>query len=123
MKELEEYPATVDVTKEEKHKYAKKKWRSFDTIDKLHNIIKYIRDSPQRREVYSIIRDELQKNAEKRLKVSVMNNNIRWRSVMDMIEYALENRIHLNMYCRDIKELDTNRLIEEDWIELKMIHI
>jgi len=25
---------------------------------------------------------------------------------MDMVEYALENQIHLEMYCRDIDELE-----------------
>ena len=47
MKELEEYPVMIDVTEEEKCEYAKKKWRSFDVVDKLHNVIKYSHDSPQ----------------------------------------------------------------------------
>src|SRR5438046_3371464 len=40
VKELEEYPATVGITEEEKHEYARKKWRAFGAIGKLHNIIK-----------------------------------------------------------------------------------
>ena len=47
VKELEEYPVMVGVTEEEKCEYAKKKWRSFDVVDKLHNVIKYSHDSPQ----------------------------------------------------------------------------
>ena len=48
VKELEEYPATAGVTEEEKREYAKKKWRSFGAIGKLHNVVKYIHGSPQR---------------------------------------------------------------------------
>ena len=47
-KELEEYPATVGVTDEEKREYARKKRRSFGAVGKLHNVVKYIRGSPQR---------------------------------------------------------------------------
>ena len=48
MKELEEYPVTVRITEEEKREYARKKWRAFGVIGKLHNIIKYTHGSPQR---------------------------------------------------------------------------
>ena len=47
VKELKEYPATAGVTEEEKREYVKKKWRSFGAIGKLHNVVKYIRGSPQ----------------------------------------------------------------------------
>ena len=47
VKELEEYPVTVGITEEEKHEYARKKWRAFGAIGKLHNIIKYAHCSPQ----------------------------------------------------------------------------
>ena len=91
VKELEEYPATTGMAEEEKLEYAKKNWRSFGAVGKLHNVVKYIRGSPQRREGYSIIRHELQKEAQKKLKVPVMDNDTRWGSVMDMVHYALEN--------------------------------
>ena len=47
VKELEEYPVMVGVTEEEKCEYAKKKWRSFGMVGKLHNVIKYSHGSPQ----------------------------------------------------------------------------
>jgi len=40
---------------------------------------------------------------------------------MNMVEYELENRVHIDMYCRDIKELDADRLTEENWTELKAV--
>lgn len=91
MKELEEYPVIAYVTEEEKHKYMKKKWRAFEAIGKLHNEINYIQRSPQHHETYSIIRDKLQKEAYKKLKVPTMDDNTYWRSIMDMVDYTLEN--------------------------------
>ena len=121
VKELEEYPATVGVTEEEKREYAKKKWRAFGAVEKLHNVVKYIRESPQHREAYSIVRDELRKDAEKKFRVPVMDNDTRWGSVMDMVEYALENRVHLDKYCRGIKELEEDQLTEQDWLDLDAV--
>ena len=40
---------------------------------------------------------------------------------MDMVEYALENRVHLDMYCRGIKELEEDRLTEQDWLDLDAV--
>ena len=40
----------------------------------------------------------------------------------DMVEYALENQVHLDMYCRSIKELEEDRLTEQDWIDLDAVH-
>ena len=122
VKELDEYPATAGVTEEEKREYAKKKWRAFGAVGKVHNNIKYIRGSPQRREAYSIVGQELKKAAQKKLKVPVMDNDTRWGSVMDMVEYALENRVHLDMYCRGVKELVQDQLTEQDWVELEAVH-
>ena len=90
-------------------------------MGKLHNVVKYIRGSPQRREAYSIVRDELQKDAEKKFRVPVMDNDTRWGSVMDMVEYALENQVHLDMYCHGIKELKEDQLTEQDWLDLDAV--
>ena len=46
VKEFEEYPATTGITEEKKREYMKKKWRSFGTVGKLYNVVKYIRGSP-----------------------------------------------------------------------------
>ena len=42
-----------------------------------------------------------------------MDNDTRWGSVMDIVEYALENRVHLEMYCRDVDELEEDHLTEQ----------
>lgn len=65
------YPATAGVTEKEEHEYARKKWRSFDAVSKLHNVVKFIHGSPQRREAYTIINQQLEKAAQNKLKTSV----------------------------------------------------
>ena len=60
--------------------------------------------------MYSIVRDKLEKNAQKKLKVPVMDNDTRWGSIMDMIEYALENQVHLDMYCHNENDLELDQL-------------
>ena len=50
-----------------------------------------------------------------------MDNDTRWGSIMDMVEYALENRVHLDMYCQSVKELAEDRLTEQDWLDLKAV--
>lgn len=93
-KELEDYPATAGVTDEEKREYARKKWRSFGAVGKLHNVIKFIRGSPQGREAYAIINQQPKKAAQNKLKV-IMDIDTRWGSVMDRVENGLENRVHI----------------------------
>ena len=122
IKELKEYPATAGVTEEEKSEYAKKKWRSFGAVGKLHNVVKFIRGSPQWWEAYCIVSQELEKEAKKKLKVPVMDNDMCWGSVMDMVEYALENRLHLDLYCHGVQDLKQDQLTEQDWVDLEAVH-
>ena len=121
VKELEKFPAMANVTEAEKREYAKKKWRSFGAVGRLHNVTKYIHGSPQRREGYSLISHELKNNAQKKLRVPIMDNDTRWGSVMDMVEYGLENRVHIDIYCRDIEDLEDDRLTLQDWEDLKAV--
>jgi hypothetical protein len=51
-----------------------------------------------------------------------MDNDTRWGSVMDMIEYALENQVDLDMYCHNEKDLEVDQLTEQDWVDLKTVH-
>jgi hypothetical protein len=56
------------------------------------------------------------------MRVPVMHNDTRWGSVMDMVEYALENREHLEVYCRGNEELEEDELTEQDWDDLNAVH-
>ena len=69
-----------------------------------------------------MISQELENNAWKKLRVPVMDNDMRWGSVMDMVKYALENCVHLEVYCQGNEELEEDELTEQDWDDLNMVH-
>ena len=69
-----------------------------------------------------MISQELENNAWKKLRVPVMDNDMRWGSVMDMVEYTLENRVHLEVYCQGNEELEEDELTEQDWDDLNVVH-
>jgi len=60
-------------------------------IGGLQSKSRKIQRSIRLRTLYPIVRDELENEAQKKLKVPVMDNDTRQGSVMDMIEYPLEN--------------------------------
>jgi len=119
VKELETYEATADVSDEEKAEWMKVKWRAFGTIGKLHNIVKYIRISPKRQAGFKTPLQDLEKRS---VKVPVMDNDTRWGSMATMVEYGLENRDGIDMYCCEQAALDADTLSEEDWVELQTVH-
>ena len=69
-----------------------------------------------------MISQELENNAQKKLRVPVMDNDMRWGSVMDMVEYILENCVHLEVYYRGNEELEEDELTEQDWDDLNVVH-
>jgi len=117
-KELETYEETADVSEEEKEEWIKVKWRAFGAIGKLHNIIKYIRISPKRRAGFKTLLQDLEKRS---VKVPVMDNDTRWGSVATMVEYGLENRDGIDMYCCEQTALAADTLSDEDWTELQTV--
>jgi len=118
-KELETYEATADVSQEEKEEWIKVKWRAFGAIGKLHNIVKYIRVSPKRRTGFKTLLQDFEKRS---VKVPVMDNDTRWSSVATMVEYGLENRDGIDMYCCEQTALEADTLSDEDWNELQTVH-
>ena len=97
-------------------------WSRASMIGGLQSKSRKIQRSIRLRTLYPIVRDELENEAQKKLKVPVMDNDTRQGSVMDMIEYPLENWVHLDMYCRNENDLQLDQLIEQDWIDLKTVH-
>ena len=55
------------------------------------------------------------------MKVRVMDNDIRWRSVATIVEYGLGNHDGIDMYCCEPPTLEADTLLEEDWEELHMV--
>jgi len=108
-----------DLSPEKKAEIMKIKWRAFGGLGKCHNVIKYIRHSPQRRQVFLELRlEELEAEV---ARIPVMDNDTRWGSVMEMIEKALKQRFRIDAYCRFVPELAEDQLTERDWNDLQMV--
>ena len=56
------------------------------------------------------------------VKIPVMDNDTRWGSVASMVEYGLENRDGIDMYCCEQVALEVDTMSEEDWDELQTVH-
>lgn len=112
--ELEAYEATANVTDLEKSEWMKIKWMAFGAIGKLHNIVKYIRISPKRRAGFKTVLQDLEKRS---IKVPIMDNDTQWGSVATMVEYGLDNREAIDMYCKEQSPLAEYALSKEDWLE------
>jgi hypothetical protein len=80
--------------------------------------VKYIRVSPKRCAGFKTLLQDLEK---KSVRVPVMDNDTRWGSVATMVEYGLENKDAIAMYCREQTALGEDTLSDEDWIELQTV--
>src|SRR5579859_5363864 len=65
-------------------------WRKVGPIGKLHNLVRYIRASPQRREKF--LQPQLETLQAIEAFMVRQNNDTRWNSTHDMIKRALELR-------------------------------
>ena len=106
-----------EMTPEAKAELMKTQWRAFGALGKLHNVVKFIRHSPQR---HNVFKDLQLDNLEKAL-VPTMDNDTRWSSVMAMIESALPQRAQIDVYCRYTNKLEDDMLTDRDWEELKEV--
>jgi len=115
-------------------------WRRKGSIGKLHNIVKYIRSSPQRAEAFRKHANDFEATDFHRLSSDVpstaslnliANNKTRWNSTYLMIDRAIRKRNELNSYLMSFDfEPEQSRppgedmLVTEDWkvlIELRDI--
>jgi len=66
------------------------RWRKHGTIGKVHNVVQYIRSSPQRRNKY--LNQYLEKLQEVPALMVVADNETCWNSTCAMLESVLEQR-------------------------------
>uniref|UniRef100_A0A0D2YKL0 HAT C-terminal dimerisation domain-containing protein n=1 Tax=Fusarium oxysporum (strain Fo5176) TaxID=660025 RepID=A0A0D2YKL0_FUSOF len=112
-------------------------WRSKGPIGKLHNIVKFIRSSPQRSEYFTRIAHEqederyhLCEESTAELEV-ILNNETRWISTYMMIERALRKQTDIRAYIFALEgEKDEEKRIpaddilsNEDWRVLGMEYL
>ncbi|KAL9570405.1 hypothetical protein ACKAV7_005413 [Fusarium commune] len=96
-------------------------WRSKDPIGKLHNIVKFIRSSPQRSEYFKRIAHEqedegyhLCEESTTELEV-ILNNETRWNSTYMIIERALQKQTNIRAYIFTLEgEKDEEKHIPAD---------
>jgi hypothetical protein len=100
------------------------RWRVLGAIGKLHNIVKWIRCSPQRRErflnqpIIEKLVGELQKTEVFMLRA---DNDTRWNSTWEMINSALQQEDQVDAFCNLEKKLVNDKLTKEDWADLKQL--
>ncbi|KAG6996264.1 hypothetical protein FocnCong_v015168 [Fusarium oxysporum f. sp. conglutinans] len=96
-------------------------WRSKGPIGKLHNIVKFIRSSPQRSEYFKRIAHEqedegyhLCEESTAELEV-ILNNETRWNSTYMMIKRALRKQTDIRAYIFALEgEKDEEKRIPAD---------
>jgi hypothetical protein len=104
-----------------------KTWRKLGPIGKLHNIVTYIRKTPQRREAFMDISKNDEAVEAKELQV-VADNQTRWNSTYLMIKRALKLRVRIDSFIREYTDIgdyslsDADILSKEDWQTLQTIH-
>lgn len=104
-------------------------WRAKGPIGKLHNIVKFIRSSPQRSEHFKRIAQEqeyeeyrLCEESTAELEV-ILNNETRWNSTYMMIERALRKRTDIRVFLfalegeqNEAKRIPADDMLSnEDW--------
>jgi hypothetical protein len=90
------------------------KWRKMGPLGRLHNLIIYIRRSPQRLQAF---RKHSNGCGLKR------DNETRWNSWYNMLEWVLREDIQraLETFCLQHKDVANDRLSYDDWDNLKNI--
>ncbi|KAF6524788.1 hypothetical protein HZS61_010583 [Fusarium oxysporum f. sp. conglutinans] len=109
-------------------------WRAKGPVGKLHNIVKFIRASPQRTETFKAhARDQEEVDIYKLAEEStaelevIQNNATRWNSTYMMIERALVKQSELNSFIQELGlEADASKrvptadiLTSDDWKVLR----
>ncbi|KAF5267591.1 hypothetical protein FOXYS1_1530 [Fusarium oxysporum] len=111
-------------------------WRAKGPVGKLHNIVKFIRATPQRTEAFKAHAREqeeadIYKHAEEstaKLEV-IQNNATRWNSTYMMIERALIKQSELNSFIQELglgtdaskRVLTADILTSDDWKVLREV--
>jgi hypothetical protein len=105
-------------------------WRKVGPIGKLHNLVRYIRASPQRREKFLQLQLETLQAVEAFM--VRQNNDTRWNSTHDMIERALQLRGAIDQFIVAAiadqgpstpvgERLDHDQLSAADWDDLETL--
>jgi hypothetical protein len=126
-KETSAFEDAVDLVNEndeavesDKMKKAQDLWRKKGPVGRFHNIVVFIRSSPQRREAFRrCLVDESNKDL-----MVMLDNSTRWNSTYSSIKRGLELKERLMLFCQLRKaEISEDILSEADWHHLEEISI
>jgi hypothetical protein len=106
-------------------------WRKLGPIGKLHNNVRYVRASPQRRDSFLAVQIETLQSEEAFM--LRQNNDTRWNSTFQMIDRGLILQKALDMFivvainsqglsAKDRAQLEADRLTTGDWKDLRILH-
>ena len=101
-------------------KRAQKAWRTQGAIGKLHNLVVFIRSSPQRRETFKrkVVGDDAVDNL-----MPILDNSTRWNSTYKALERAILLRDRIFLFCREYRiDIQADYLSEEDWNRLREVY-
>lgn len=109
-------------------------WRQKGSVGKLHNLIKFVCYTPQRREKFQDICNEDGSGQKLQDLMVICDNATQWNSACAMIEIALELRSHISIFCEEYGQLSQNThehenschldiLNREDWQILSDCHL
>jgi hypothetical protein len=94
-------------------------WRAIGAVGKVHNIVKFIRMTPQRRSTF--LDHQLRELQQQRAFMVRADNDTRWNSTWNMIDSVLAQRQRIDGYCSLESELAKDRLTPRDWADLEEI--
>ena len=94
-------------------------WRAIGAVGKAHNIVKFIRMTPQHRSTF--LDHQLRELQQQKAFMVRADNDTRWNSTWNMIESVLAQRQRIDGYCNLEPELAKDRLTARDWKDLEEI--
>ena len=86
-------------------------WRKKGPVGKLHNVIKFIRRSPQRREEFANIAATAEAEKEFEHLQTVADNATRWNSTFELIDRALKLRSKIEFFCMQHRDLSKRKQV------------
>jgi hypothetical protein len=94
-------------------------WRALGAVGQLHNIITWVRRTPQHREIWIDI--QLQDLRKDDAFILSSDNNTRWSSTANMISAALKYKDNIKILCAAESDLKDDRLNDEQWKDLENV--
>jgi hypothetical protein len=99
-----------------------KEWRAKGPMGKLHNIVVYIRRSPQRMEDFLHRQSQASLESAHALLQVTSDNATRWNSAYSMLDRGLKLKLYIDMYVSGCSDLQEDILSVSDWEFLRLMH-